>query len=110
MNLKEAVELWAEKTAPADQYRQLAEECCELGGASLHMIRRDVDRADLNALKGELADVIVMCLWASAYHGEEFDADVKRIVCEKMNRCLKRAELEERIAGYATYPEKEKKK
>lgn len=108
MDLQEAVELWAEKTDPVDQYQQLAEECCELGKASLHMNRKDVNKADLDELKGELADVIVMCLWASAYHGQEFDKDVKRIVCEKMNRCLKRAEIEERIAGYATYPEPKK--
>lgn len=109
MNLQEAVEKWTEKTNPAEQYAQLAEECCELGCASLHMIRKDVDKANLNALKEELADVIVMCLWASTYHGTDFDTDVKRIVCEKMNRCLNRAGIEERIAGYATYPEKEKK-
>lgn len=109
MDLHEAVELWAGVTRPDKQYRQLAEECCELGCASLHMAREDVNKADLNELKEELADVIVMCLWASAHHGTAFDADVKRIVCEKMNRCLERAKIKERIAGYATYPEKEKK-
>lgn len=103
MTFDEALARWDMLKLPQEQFLQTMEECAELSVECSHVVR---GRGDMAKLAEEAADVLVMIQWLMMHKGGKFADDVLRIACEKMNRNLARAGIEERIDGHKTYGEK----
>lgn len=102
MTFEEALARWDVLKLPQEQFLQTMEECAELSVECSHIVR---GRGDDDKLAEELADVVVMINWIHLHKGKDFEDKVARIACEKMNRNLARAGIEERIDGFKIYGE-----